>query len=165
MKSIEPSAHALEVATPIDRAIEMKRAFDAPRNAVFEAFTEPGLIRRWLLGPDGWSMPVCAVDLSVGGSYRYRWRNDLDGKEFGVSGTYREIVRAERIVHTERFDDEWYSGEALVTTTFDGDGDATTVTMTVLYESGEARDAALASGMAGGVARSYDRLSGVLSSI
>jgi uncharacterized protein YndB with AHSA1/START domain len=165
MNPIESPTYDLEVATPTERAIQMKRAFDAPRNAVFDALTEPRLIRRWLLGPDGWSMPVCEVDLNVGGAYRYLWRNDVDGKEFGVRGTYRGIVRADHIVHTERFDDEWYSGDALVTTTFAEHGDATMVTMTILYESAEARDTALASGMAGGVAKSYDRLAGVLSSI
>jgi uncharacterized protein YndB with AHSA1/START domain len=160
MKPVEQSKYALEVTTPTDLEIVMKRSFAAPRDRVFDAFTKPELIQRWLLGPDGWSMPVCEVDLKAGGSYRYRWRSDSgDGHEFGVSGTYLEIVRPERLVHAERFDDAWYPGEALVTTTFSEHADSTTVTMRIRYESREARDIAIQSGMDGGVAKSYDRLS------
>ena len=56
--------------TPSDREIMMTRVFDAPRELVFDALTKPELVKRWLLGPDGWSMPVCEIDLRVGGAYR-----------------------------------------------------------------------------------------------
>src|SRR5262249_46829008 len=78
--------------------IVMKRAFDAPRELVFEALTKPELVQRWLLGPDGWSMPVCEIDLRVGGRYRYVWRNDAKDKEMASGGVFREIVPPERIV-------------------------------------------------------------------
>ncbi|MBD5657080.1 MAG: SRPBCC domain-containing protein, partial [Candidatus Eremiobacteraeota bacterium] len=103
----------LQVATPSDREIVMTRIFDASRDLVFDAFTTPEWIRRWLLGPPGWSMPICEVDLRVNGPFRYVWRNDADGTTFGVGGVYREIVRPERIVHVEKFDEPWYPGEAL----------------------------------------------------
>jgi uncharacterized protein YndB with AHSA1/START domain len=153
---------SLEVTTPSDREILMKRTFDAPRALVFDAFTKPELIRRWLLGPDGWSMPTCEVDLRVGGTFHYVWRNDEDGKEFGINGTYREIAQPERIVHGEKFDEAWYPSEAIVTTAFDERNNTTTVTMRCLYESREGRDMALESGMDSGVAKSFDRLAGIL---
>ncbi|HEV2842730.1 MAG TPA: SRPBCC domain-containing protein [Chthoniobacterales bacterium] len=81
----------------------MTRAFDATRDLVFDALTKPELVKRWLLGPPGWSMPICEIDLKVGGAYRYVWRHE-DGREMGMGGTYREIVRPERLVNTELFD-------------------------------------------------------------
>lgn len=161
MKPTE-TKHELELTTPSDREIVMTRVFDAPSTLVFDAFTKPELIRRWLLGADGWSMPVCDVDLRAGGTFRYTWRNDADGKEFGMGGVYREVRRPERTVHAERFDEAWYAGEALVTTAFLEQHGSTTVTMTILYESCEARDMAHESGMERGVAASYDRLADLL---
>lgn len=147
-----------------DREIVMTREFDAPRPLVFDAFTKPELVRKWLLGPDGWSMPVCEIDLKVGGRYRYEWKKDSTGTTMGVSGVYREVSAPARVVHTERFDDAWYPGECVVMTAFAETGVRTTVTMTMLFESREARDGVLKSGMESGVAVSYDRLAGILAS-
>jgi uncharacterized protein YndB with AHSA1/START domain len=141
-----------------DREIEMKREFNAPRKMVFDAFTKPELIKRWLLGPDGWTMPVCEVELKVGGRYRYVWRQEDKGIDMGISGTYREIAPPARIVHTEKFDESWYPGEAVITTEFVERGGKTILTMTIVYESREARDTALKSGMEKGVEMSYKRL-------
>lgn len=141
----------------------MTRGFAAPRPLVFDAFTRPELVRRWLTGPDGWTMPVCEIDLTVGGAYRYGWQQP--GRDsFGVSGVFREIVRPERIVHSENFEPGWYSGEALVTTTFHQDGGGTLVRMAVDYGTAEIRDKAVATGMAKGVERSYERLGDMLAS-
>jgi uncharacterized protein YndB with AHSA1/START domain len=141
--------------------LAMTRVFNAPRRLVFDALTKPELVRRWLLGPDGWSMPVCEIDLRVGGGYRYLWRHD-DGREMGIHGVYREIVRPERLVHTEAFDDPWYPGEGLDTQVLTEARGKTTLTSTVRYESKEIRDAVLKSPMETGVARSYDRLEEIL---
>jgi uncharacterized protein YndB with AHSA1/START domain len=146
-----------------DREIVMTRSFDAPRELVFEALTRPELVRRWLLGPPGWSMPVCEIDLRVGGSYRYVWRND-DGTEMGMRGVYREVVPPERLVCTETFDQPWYPGEAVGTTVLVEHNGTTTLTITMLYESRQARDGILKSNMEQGVAASYDRLAEVLAS-
>jgi len=81
-----------------DREIVMTRVFDAPRKLVFDAFTKPELVRQWLLGPPGWSMPVCEIDLRVGGAYRYVWRHTTKGNEMGMGGVYREIVPNARLV-------------------------------------------------------------------
>jgi len=154
----------LKITIPTDREIAMTRVFEAPRHRVFDALTKPELVQRWLLGPDGWSMPVCEIDLKVGGAYRYVWRRK-DGSEMGMGGVFREIVPPERIVATEKFDEAWYPGEALSTTVLAEQGGRTTLTQTVLYESHEARDGVLKSGMESGVEASYDRLEQVLASM
>lgn len=150
--------NTLKITTPSDREIVMTRDFDSPRDLVFEALTKPELVKRWLLGPDGWSMPVCEIDLKVGGTFRYVWRRDADGSEMGMSGVYREIVTPERIVSTEQFDQPWYPGEAVGTTVLVEKNGRTTLTNTVRYDSKETRDGVLKSGMEDGVSRSYDRL-------
>jgi len=154
----------LKVTARGDRAIVMTRLFDAPRELVFAALTEPELVQRWLLGPPNWSMPVCEIDLRAGGSYRYLWRNS-DGREMSARGTFREIRPPDRIVHTERFDEPWYPGEAVITTALADSGGKTLLTVTLLYISKEARDSVLKSPMEGGVARSYDRLADLLSTL
>ena len=156
------SAETLTVITPSEREIVMTRVFDAPRQLVFDAHTKPDLIKRWLLGPPGWSMPVCEIDLRVGGTYRYVWRRDSDGTRMGMGGVYREIVAPERIVNTERFDEAWYPGEGVGTLVLVERGGKTTLTHTMRYESRAARDAVLKSGMETGVAASYDRLAELL---
>ncbi len=148
-----------------DREIVMSRVFDAPARLVFDACTKPELVKRWLLGPPGWSMPVCEIDLKVGGKYRYVWRRDSDGKEMGMGGVFREIAPPERIVNTESFDDPWYPGEALVTTVLVEQGGKTTFTQTMLMASREARDGVLKSGMERGVVASYERLDAVLAEL
>jgi uncharacterized protein YndB with AHSA1/START domain len=161
MKPIQ-TKYVLEVATPSDREIEMTRAFRAPRELLFDAFTKPELVRRWLLGPDGWEMPVCEIDLKVGGAFHYVWRNATDSREFGIGGVFREIDRPNRMVHVEKFDGA--PSQAVTTTVFVESDGATTVTMILLYESRGERDGALESGMASGVATSYDRLEDVIGS-
>jgi len=153
---------ALKLTTPSDREIAMTRVFDAPRKLVFDAHTKPDLVRQWLLGPPGWSMPVCEMDVRVGGKYRWVWRHDRDGTTMGMGGVYREIVKPERLVVTERFDEAWYPGEALNTLVLVEQGGRTTLTQTMRYESREARDAVLKSGMESGVKASYDRLAALL---
>jgi uncharacterized protein YndB with AHSA1/START domain len=147
----------LKVTAVGDRQIVMTRGFDAPRELVFAAYTRPELLKRWLGVRGGWSMAVCEVDLRVGGAYRWVWRGP-DGAEMGMGGVYREIVPNERIVCTEKFDQAWYPGEAVGTVELAEQGGKTTLTVTIVYESKEARDAVLKSPMEQGVAASYDRL-------
>ena len=154
----------LKLTTPSDREIAMTRVFDAPRQLVFDAHTKPDLDRQWLLGPPGWSMPVCEMDVRVGGTYRWLWRHDTNGTEMGMGGVYREIVAPERLVTTERFDEAWYPGEALNTLVLIEQGGRTTLTQTMRYESRDARDAVIKSNMEKGVAASYDRLADLLAS-
>lgn len=148
-----------------DREIVVTRAFDAPRQMVFDAYTKPKLVKRWLLGPDGWSMPVCQIDLRTGGRYRYVWRNETDGSEMGMGGVYREVAAPERIVATEKFDEAWYPGEAVDTIVLVERDGQTTLTQTILYNSRKTRDAVLKSPMRSGMAASYDRLEKFLPSV
>jgi uncharacterized protein YndB with AHSA1/START domain len=139
----------------------MTRELDAPIDMVFDAFTRPELVKRWLGVQGGWSWAVCEIDLRVGGTYRYVWRGP-DGAEMGMGGVYRKIVRPRRIVSTERFDQPWYPGEAVGTLSLTESGRKTTVTHTIVYETKEARDAVLKSPMEQGVAGSYNLLDEIL---
>jgi len=163
MNSTAEKTGKLKITTPSDLEIAMTRVFDAPRSMVFDAWTKPELIRRWLGVFGGWSFKVCEVDLKVGGAYRYVWRGS-NGQEMGMGGVYREIVKPERIVCTEKFDERWYAGDATDTTTFEERDGKTTVTTTVRYQSKEVRDGVLKSPMEGGVAKSYDKLAEILAS-
>jgi uncharacterized protein YndB with AHSA1/START domain len=154
-------AGTLAIAAKGDREITMIRRFAAPVPLVFEAWTNPALLRRWLLGPPGWTMPVCEVDFRVGGRYRYEWRNE-QGQTMGVGGVYREIDPPHRFVATERFDQAWYPGESLITITFAEQDGETEMTTTMRYESTAARDGVLKSPMEGGVKQSYDRLAAIV---
>ena len=156
--------HTLSITTPSDREIAMTRSFAAPRALVFKALTEPAWLQQWLLGPDGWTMPVCEVDFRVGGRYRYVWRRPADGAEMAVGGVFRAISPPERVVATEQFEQPWYEGEALSTFALVERAGITTLTQTMLYASRQVRDAVLRSGMESGVAVSYDRLAALLAS-
>ena len=148
-----------------EREIIMTREFNAPRKLVFDTLTKPELVKRWLLGPEGWTMPICEIDLRVGGAYRYVWRHTAKGTEMGSGGVFREIVPPERIVHTEKFEQPWYPGEAVVTTVLVENNGRTTLTTTILYDSRETRDTVLKSGMERGVVASYDRMDGILAEL
>jgi uncharacterized protein YndB with AHSA1/START domain len=146
-------------STPTDLEIEITRVFQAPRRLVYEAWTSPKYLPRWMLGPEGWSMPVCEMDLRPGGEWHHAWRHP-DGQEMEMRGVYREVSPPERVVSTESWGADW--PETVNTLVFTEQGDSTTVTQTVLYATKEARDAALASGMKEGVGASFDRLEELL---
>jgi uncharacterized protein YndB with AHSA1/START domain len=141
--------------TPSDREVQWTRVFDAPRRLVFDAWTNPKHVPNWLLGPAGWTMPVCEIDLRPGGTWHFVWRK-ADGSEMAMSGTYKEVVPPERVVHTEKWGDEWPETiNTLVLTEADG---KTTVKQTVLYPSKETLEAALKTGMKEGADQSFERL-------
>jgi uncharacterized protein YndB with AHSA1/START domain len=160
------TAYTAQVTLPSDREVLVMRSFRAPRALVYRAYTEPAIVRRWMLGPPGWSMPVCEMDVRVGGRYRWAWRSEKDGQEFGFSGTFREVRPAERIVHTEAYEpgtagggcdgaDSYPGNEALVTVTFAEDRGTTTVATLIDFGSKEARDGAVKTGMTDGMEQSY----------
>ena len=156
-----------QVTLPSDREVKVTRSFRAPRALVYRAYTEPELVRRWLLGPPGWTMPICEMDVRVGGQYRWRWRSEDKGNEFGFSGSFREVQPPSRIVHTEAYDPGTVGGEypgepAIVTVTFTEDGGVTTVTSLIDFGSKEARDGAVATGMTDGMEQSYQLLDRLL---
>jgi uncharacterized protein YndB with AHSA1/START domain len=156
-----------QVSLPSEREVQVTRTFKAPRALVFRAYTEPELVRRWLLGPPGWSMPICEMDVRVGGRFRWRWRSDENDKEFGFTGTFREVEPPAKIVHTEEYDDGTVGGGypanvALVTVTFTEEGGMTTSRTIIDFGSKEARDAAVATGMTDGMEQSYQLLDRLL---
>ncbi len=152
---------------PSDTEVLVQRSFDAPARLVWRAYMEPDLMRRWCSGMPGWSMPVCEMDMRVGGKYRWRWRSDDNSQEFGFAGEVLEVVPHTKIVHTQAFDpgDLGVSmgGEpSIITVTFQEQSGITNVTTTIKYASKADRDAAFATGMTDGMEMSYKNLDGVL---
>jgi uncharacterized protein YndB with AHSA1/START domain len=156
------NAETFTVTTPSDREIVVTRVFNAPRKLVFDAWTNPKYLPHWMLGPDGWSMPVCEIDLRAGGSWHIVWRHS-NGQEMEMRGSYREVQPPQRVVSSESWGPEW--PETLNTVVFSEHAGKTTATITLLYPSKDARDAALKTGMKQGMSQSYDRLEAYLESL
>lgn len=150
------NSDSFRVTTPSDQEICLTRLFDAPRRLVFDAMTRPEHVKRWwgCLG-EGYSVPVCEIDLRVGGSWRFVNRHP--GGEAAFHGEYREITPPSRLVFTEIFED-FPDTVSVVTAVFAEEGVRTRMTVTVQYPSKEVRDIVIASGMARGAGISYDRL-------
>ena len=150
------NSETFTVTTHADREIRMTRVFDAPRHLVFEAMSKPEHIRRWwgCLG-DGYSVPVCEVDLRPGGAWRFVNRHPKG--EAAFHGVYREIAPPERVVFTEIFE-AFPDVESVVTSVLTEENGKTRLTVSVVYPSAAVRDMVLKSGMERGAAISYDRL-------
>ena len=161
MQPRTPARDTLKVTTPDDVTIVVERSFDAPRPRVWDAWTKPELLKRWLLGPDGWILDVCDVDLRPGGRFRWVWKKESNGTSMGLSGEYREVVAPARLVNTEDFDDRWYPGDALITLELSESGGRTHARSTWRYDSTEARDIVLETAISG-VEISYDHLAALL---
>lgn len=150
-------------ATPSDTDVVITRVVQAPKRLAFAAYTEPQHLQKWLLGPPGWTMPVCELEARSGGAWRYVWRK-ADGTEMAMGGIVREFVPPERMVTTERWGPEW--PETVNTVSFADAGPGhTTITLTISYPSKEARDAALKTGMKDGMESSFARLDGLLQTL
>lgn len=145
----------LKLTTPSDTTIHIERVFEAPVAFVWRAFTEPEIVQQWLTGPPGHTMPICEMDLKVGGKWRYVW--SMPEGEMEAYGEYREIVVNEKIVHTETFA-QWPDTQTTVITNFSEQQGATTVAMTVEYPSKEVRDAMLQTPMEQGMKACYRNL-------
>lgn len=155
----------LRIVPKGDCELVITRDFAAPRQLVFDAYTKPELIRRWLTGLEGWTFDVCEVDLRVGGKYRWVWKRNSDGFLMGMGGVYREISAPARLVCTEKFDQAWYPGEAICTLELTERVGRTTLNQTMTYESAEALKAVLDSPMESGLKEGMDRLAEVLKSL
>jgi uncharacterized protein YndB with AHSA1/START domain len=150
-----PGTGVTTYATPTDQEVVITRVVEAPRHLVWQAWTDPRHIPQWMLGPEGWTMPICEIDLRPGGAWRYVWRRD-DGSEMSMGGVVREVHPPERLVTTERWGPEWpETVNTMVLTESDGH---TTIMLTIAYPSQEARDAALQTGMKEGMELSFARL-------
>jgi len=152
----------LTITTPTDREVVVRRDFDAPRQLVYDAFTKPALLKRWLEAP-GRKMEVCEIDLKPGGAYRFVWRGP-GRKDVGMQGVYREVVPHERFVRSESWED-WDAGESIITCVLEERSGLTTLTETVLFPSREVRDAVLKAGLEHGTRDSFDKLAQLLGSM
>ena len=147
----------LMLTTDGEADVIVTRRFAAPPEAVFKAHTEPKLLQQWLLGPDGWTMPVCINDARPGGKIRYEW-SDGNGNGFHLTGEFIEVVPFSRIVHVERMHLPDPTPDNRVETTFQADNGGTLMTMCMHLPDGETRKAMLETGMEHGMEDSYKRL-------
>jgi len=160
-----------QVSLPSDTEVRVTRDFAAPRQLVWEAHTVPALVRRWMLGPPGWSMPVCEMDVRPGGAYRWRWRSDETGAEFGFFGSFMEVDAPARMVHAEHYDAGDVGGAmdasqpAIIRTSFSERDGVTSLELVMKFASREIRDAAVSTGMTDGMEMGYERLDEMLSGL
>ena len=151
----------LTLATEGDLHVVVKRRFAASPEMVFRAHTEPALIQQWLLGPDGWTMPVCITDPRPGGHFRYEWKNDK-GAGFRITGEFIEVTPFSRIVHVERMHLPDPTPDNHIVTTFAKEGSGTLMTMRMTLPDEKTRTAMLGTGMEHGMEASYTRLETLL---
>ncbi len=140
--------------------VVVTRHFDAPPEAVYRAHTDPKLLQKWLLGPEGWTMPVCINEPKPGGKIRYEWTNGKAG--FYLTGEYVELEPFSRIVHVERMHLPDPTPDNHIETRFAPDGTGTLMTMRMTLPDSKARSMMLASGMESGMEASYVRLEGMI---
>jgi uncharacterized protein YndB with AHSA1/START domain len=147
----------MTLTTEGDTHVIVKRRFAAPPEALYRAHTECALLQKWLLGPDGWTMPVCICEPRVGGRFRYEWAHE-NRAGFYVTGEFLAIEPFHRIVHVERMHLPHPTPDNHVVTTFDPDGDGTVVTLRMTLPDFATREQMLATGMERGMEASYARL-------
>jgi len=160
-------ANPVMVTTPSDFEVQVVREFNAPRELVFRAWTDPDLVKRWMAGYEGWEVTKSEADgpPRPGGTFRIEWSHK-DGSFMAMTGTYREVSPPERIVDVEVFDEAWHPGEAVNTIVFlEEEPGVTTVTLTTRFDTKEARDIAVATGMTDGMGVSYEVLDRVLAEL
>ncbi len=152
-----------QVTLPSDTEVRVTRSFHAPRTLVWQAHTVPELAKQWL-GYPGWSMPVCEMDVRLGGKYRWRWRSDENGQEFGFLGTFNEVSEPSKLSY-----DQYYvpgdfdsamplDNPTMIRSTYTEKNGITTLVTVMDFGSKEARDAAISTGMTDGMEVSYQRL-------
>ncbi|MEW6764782.1 MAG: SRPBCC family protein [Pseudomonadota bacterium] len=153
---------ATTFTTPTDKEIVMTHVVEAPQQLVFDTWTRPEHIPHWMLGPEGWSMPVCEIDFRPGGPWRMAWKH-ADGSEMEMTGVYKEIEPPSRVVNTESWGGDW--AETLNTLEITEDNGKTTMVSRMLYPSKEARDRALETDMQAGVNVTFERLDAYLKTL
>jgi uncharacterized protein YndB with AHSA1/START domain len=151
----------LTLQTEGDTGIVITRRFAAPPEAVYRAHTDPELIQKWLLGPEGWTMPVCVSEARPGGMIRYEWSNGK-GNGFYLTGEYVELEPPRRIVHVERMYLPDPTPDNRAETTFEADGEGTLMTIRMMLPNAQTRAAMLSTGMEHGMEASYARLEGMI---
>lgn len=156
-----------QVSLPSDTEVRVTRDFKAPRKLVWQAHTDPKLVRRWM-GYPGWSMPVCEMDVRLGGKYRWRWRSDEDGQEFGFFGTFTEVNEPANLSYDQYYDPGSFDSAmpldnpTRIRSSYTEKNGITTLVTVMDFGSKEARDAAVSTGMTDGMEVSYGRLDDLL---
>ena len=158
------NSKGLQISTPTDTTIVLTRTFNAPLRLVWAAMFTPEKMRRWMLPPPGWTMTVCECEARVGGALRLAWKNEEADPVMTLKGVFTEVVSHERIVHTETMvlGSGQAIGELVETHEFAEKGGVTTMRITQAYDSKDARDGALASGMDQGMEAGYEQLDAML---
>jgi uncharacterized protein YndB with AHSA1/START domain len=151
----------MTLKTEGDKHVVVTRRFAASPEAVYHAHTEPSILQEWLLGPDGWTMPVCMSEALPGGKIRYEW-TDGKGKGFYLTGEYLALEPFRRIVHVERMHLPNPTPDNHVETLFEPDGNGTVMTIRMTLPDAKTREAMLGSGMEHGMEASYARLEQIL---
>jgi uncharacterized protein YndB with AHSA1/START domain len=147
----------LTLETEGDRYVVVTRRFAAPPDAVYRAHTEPALIQKWMLGPEGWSMPLCICEAKPNGKIRYEWSNGKGGG-FYLTGEFLQLEPPHRIVHVERMHLPDTTPDNHIQTRFEPDGEGTLMTMRMTLPDLETRTRMLSTGMEHGMEASYARL-------
>jgi uncharacterized protein YndB with AHSA1/START domain len=151
----------LMLKTEGDKHVVVTRRFAALPEAVYRAHMEPDLIQKWMLGPEGWTMPVCINEAKPGGKIRYEW-SDGKGKGFYLTGEFIKLEPPHRIVHVERMHLPDPTPDNHIVTTFEKDGTGTLMTMRMTLPDAATREAMLKTGMEHGMEAGYVRLEKIL---
>lgn len=157
------------VTSPSECEVRVTRTFNAPRQLVFDAHTKPELVKKWQ-GYPGWDMPVCEMDVRVGGQYRWQWKSRDDGTQFGFFGTFTEVNAPSKLVHEQYFDPGNFDGTmpkgepCIVSVELSEQSGVTTLVCNLTFASKAACEGALATGMTDGMEVSYSRLDDVFQS-
>ncbi|MFZ2028757.1 MAG: SRPBCC domain-containing protein [Vitreimonas sp.] len=152
-----------QVTLPSDREVRVTRQFNAPRQLVYDAHTKPELIRKWM-GYADWDMPICEMDVRVGGKYRWYWKHKENGKQFGFFGPFTEVDAPARLAHDQYFDAGNLGGSmpagdpCEVWLDLQERSGVPTLVCNMKFASKEARDGAVATGMTDGMEFGYTRL-------
>jgi len=154
----------LQISTPVDTTIVLTRTFNAGRQLVWEAMFTPARMRRWMLPPPGWTTTVCECDARVGGALSVAWKSDEADPAMTLKGVFTEVILHERAVHTETMalGSGQVVGSLLEKHEFAEKDGVTTMRITQTYDSKDARDGALASGMDEGMEACYKQLDALL---
>jgi len=154
----------IEVSQPSDCEVRVVRTFNAPRQLLWDAHTKPELMQKWCVGYPGWTLPVCEMDVREGGKYRWRWKSDEDGAEFGFFGTFSEVKAPSKLAHDQYYDpgDMDYAmpvgDPCLVSLELSEQAGVTTLVCMMKFVSKEARDEAVSTGMTDGMEHNYAHL-------
>jgi len=154
----------MTLKTEGEKYVMVTRRFAASPEAVYRAHTDPKLVQQWMLGPDGWTMPVCQIDPRPGGKIRYEW-SDGKGGGFSLTGECLELEPYSRLVHVERMHLPDPTPDNHIETRFESDGTGTLMTMRMTLPDAQTRAAMLATGMEHGMEASYVRMEKLISSV